>query len=124
MRAERAVEPTKVREHHSDLTAFGRIMRSDWRSSLLMGLRVVSLAAVRYSAQQLAAMAQRHNANLFEVLICQIRKDGKIDVVLGKALSVLPETELLEPVRNPLHRGRTPEGFSSMVRSRTGAAKQ
>ena len=32
------------------------------------------------------AMAQRHNADLFEVLICQIRKDGKIDVVLGTAL--------------------------------------
>jgi hypothetical protein len=37
------------------------------------------------------AMAQRHNADLFEVLICQIRKDGKIDVVLGKTLGILSE---------------------------------
>ena len=38
-------------------------------------------------------MAERRDADLFEVLIGQIRKNGKIDVVLGKALSVLPETE-------------------------------
>jgi hypothetical protein len=38
-------------------------------------------------------MAERQNADLFEVLICEISKDGQIDVVLGKALSVLPETE-------------------------------
>ena len=48
-------------------------------------------------------MAERRNANLFEVLICEISKDGKINVVLGKALSVLPETEVLKPVRNLLH---------------------
>src|SRR5262245_53480923 len=56
-------------------------------------------------AQQLAAMAERRNADLFEVLICQISKDGKIDVVLGKAVSVLPETELLKPICNLLHLG-------------------
>jgi hypothetical protein len=33
-----------------------------------------------------------------------MRQDGEIDVILGKALSVLPETELLKPVRNLLHR--------------------
>ena len=48
-------------------------------------------------------MAERRNADLFEVLICQISKDEKIDVVLGKALGVLPETELLKPVRNRPH---------------------
>jgi hypothetical protein len=31
----------------------------------------------------------------------------EINVVLGKALNVLSDTELLEPVRNLLHRGRT-----------------
>ena len=40
-------------------------------------------------------MTQRRNANLFEVLIGQIGQDDKADVVLGKALRVLPETELL-----------------------------
>jgi hypothetical protein len=37
--------------------------------------------------------------------VCQIRQDAKANVILGKALSVLPETELFEPVRNQLHRG-------------------
>src|SRR5215831_26576 len=100
-------------------------MRSDWRARRAAGLCcfVPDPVQIDYCAQQLAAMAERHNADLFEVLICEINKDGKIDVVLGKALSVLLETELLEPVRNLLHRGRTPEVYSSMVRSRTGAAK-
>src|SRR6516225_7570154 len=31
-------------------------------------------------------------------------EDGNVNFVLGKALSVLPETELIEPVRNLLHR--------------------
>jgi hypothetical protein len=98
----------------------------DWRSRGADGLycSVLDPAQINYRAQQLATMAERCNADLFEVLICQVSKDSKIDVVLGKALSVLPETELLEPVRNLLHRGRAPEVFSSMVRSRTGAAKQ
>ena len=48
-------------------------------------------------------MTERH-PNVLEVLIREIRQDGKADVVLGKALRVLPETELLKPVRNLLHR--------------------
>src|SRR5271166_1584898 len=31
--------------------------------------------------------------------------DG-VNVILGKALGVLPETEFLQPIRNRLHRGR------------------
>jgi hypothetical protein len=31
-------------------------------------------------------------------------ENGNVDLVLGKSLSVLPETELSEPVRNLLHR--------------------
>src|SRR5262249_36531829 len=31
-------------------------------------------------------------------------ENGNVNLVLGKALSVLPETELSEPVRNLLHR--------------------
>ena len=53
-------------------------------------------------------MTKRH-PDFFEVLVCQIRQDGETDVILGKALSVLPETELLKPVCNLLHCG-PPEG--------------
>ena len=44
------------------------------------------------------------NTDFLEVLICEMAENGDVDLVLGKALSVLPETELFEPVRNPLHR--------------------
>jgi hypothetical protein len=43
-------------------------------------------------------MPERRNANLFEILIGQVTQNGEINVVLGKALSVVPETELFEPV--------------------------
>ena len=48
-------------------------------------------------------MAERRYADFFEVLIAQIWQDDKADIILGKALSVLPETELLQPLRNLLH---------------------
>jgi hypothetical protein len=38
-------------------------------------------------------VTERRSANLFEVLIGQIRQDDKANVIPGKAL--LPETELL-----------------------------
>src|SRR5215831_13793666 len=50
-------------------------------------------------------MTERRDADFFEVLIGQIRQDDKGNVVLGKALRVLPETEFLKPVCNLLHRG-------------------
>src|SRR6476659_3144032 len=47
------------------------------------------------------------DTDLFQISIRQVGKHREINVVLGKALNVLPDTELLEPVRNLLHRGRT-----------------
>ena len=44
------------------------------------------------------------NTDFPEVLICEMAENGNVDLVLGKALSVLLETKLFEPVRNPLHR--------------------
>jgi hypothetical protein len=38
----------------------------------------------------------------------EIGQDGKADIVLGKSLRVLPETELLKPVSDLLHRGSAP----------------
>src|SRR5262249_60721397 len=49
-------------------------------------------------------MPDRRDANLFEILIGQVTQNIEINIILGKALSVLPETELFEPVRNLLHR--------------------
>src|SRR5262249_24422866 len=57
--------------------------------------------------ENFAPMPER-DPDLFQIGIRQIGEHREISVVLGKALSVLPDTELLEPVRNLLHRGRTP----------------
>src|SRR6516162_5197216 len=48
-------------------------------------------------------MAERRDTDLFEVLIGQIRQNNKANVILGKALSVLLETELLEPLVGLMH---------------------
>jgi hypothetical protein len=61
-------------------------------------VRSWALIEVSDRAQQLKSMTQRH-PDLFEVLISQIGQDGKADVVLGKALCILTETELLQPRR-------------------------
>jgi hypothetical protein len=50
-------------------------------------------------------MAQGGHSELFKVMVGQVSQDGKVDVILSKALSVLPETEIFEPVRNLLHHG-------------------
>src|SRR5262252_7332569 len=49
-------------------------------------------------------MPDRGDANLFEILVGQVTQNFEINIILGKALSVLPETEPFEPVRNLLHR--------------------
>ena len=49
-------------------------------------------------------MAERRNADLFEVLIRQISKDSEIDVILGKTFRVNGHAKLFEPIRNLLHR--------------------
>jgi hypothetical protein len=48
-------------------------------------------------------MPDRGDANLFEILVGQVTQNLEINIILGKALSVLPETEPFEPVRNLLH---------------------
>ena len=54
--------------------------------------------------QQLATMAERRNADLFEVLVGEMAEHRHIDLVLGKALRVFGHAELFEPVRYLLHR--------------------
>jgi hypothetical protein len=45
------------------------------------------------------------DAEFLKILIRQIGENAEVDPVLGKTLSVLPKSELFEPVRNLLHRG-------------------
>ena len=48
-------------------------------------------------------------------------QDGSVDVILGKALCVLPETELLKPVSDLLHRL---SAYLSRYRITAGATHQ
>jgi hypothetical protein len=47
-------------------------------------------------------MPKRH-ADLFKVSVGQVRQYRNVDVILGKALRVLPEAELLKPISDLLH---------------------
>jgi hypothetical protein len=55
----------------------------------------------------LAFNDQQCDGRLLWVLIGQLRENREINTVFGKAPGVLGHAELLEPVRNVLHRGRT-----------------
>src|SRR6516225_9380067 len=94
----------EVREHHRDLPALGGVL----------GLRLCfdpgSFTCYRGGAGQLAdgrehfAPMSKRDAKLFEVLIGQITQYRDIDVVFDKALGVLGQAELFEPVRDLPHR--------------------
>src|SRR5258708_1334098 len=62
------------------------------------------LIELRNRAQYLPAMAER-DTDFFEVMVGQIAQNAWINVVLGKALRVLPQAKCVEPVRNLLHGG-------------------
>jgi hypothetical protein len=53
-------------------------------------------------------VAERGDAEFLQIGVRELREKNKIDVVLGKALGVLPETELLKPISDLLHRGSAP----------------
>ena len=55
-------------------------------------------------------MAER-DTDFFEVMVGQIAQNAWINVVLGKALRVLPKSKLLEPLRNLLHGLHRPRGW-------------
>src|SRR6516164_7107341 len=48
-------------------------------------------------------MTERGDTEVFQVLVRQVGQNAKINIVLGKALSVLLKPELFEPIRNLLH---------------------
>jgi hypothetical protein len=52
--------------------------------------------------EQFTSMPERY-ADVLEILIRQMPEHGNVNFILGKALRVLPETQLSKPVRNLLH---------------------
>jgi len=55
-------------------------------------------------AQNFAAMTERSDTEVFQVLVCQIPENREIDIVVSKALGVLGHSEFFEPISNLLHR--------------------
>jgi hypothetical protein len=55
-------------------------------------------------AQNLAAMTERSDTEVFQVLVRQIAEDREVDIVVSKALGVLGHSEFFEPISNLLHR--------------------
>ena len=80
----------QVEEHHCDLAALGGFLGADCRR--------------RADGRQYFSSMPEWDADVLEVLIGQIAEDRDIDHVLGKALSVLGQTDLFEPITNIQHR--------------------
>ena len=49
-------------------------------------------------------MTERGDAEVFQVLVRQVGQNAKINIVLGKVLSVFFEPDLLKPICNLWHR--------------------
>src|SRR6185436_15456425 len=92
IRAESAVEPT--RSENITVT---------WRRFGAVGSFWLRWRGRRYrrsfgdSFQQPFAVAERSDAEFLQVGVVELGENCKVDVVLGKPLRVLPETELLQP---------------------------
>jgi len=100
----------KVAEHHGELAALGGVLwlGLGYRGGLRRDRDISGKVANR--SQYLPPMSKR-DADVLEVLIGQMVKNGDINVVLGKALGVLGQAERSEPLRNLLHGGPHPDGF-------------
>src|SRR6516164_1548215 len=103
MRVESAVEPTRSREHHRDLAAFGSV-GARLHSGCKFGCRPGSAGKLTDRREYLSPMP-KGDADVFEILIGQIAKYRDINTVLGKGPRVLGHAEFFEPVSNLLHRG-------------------
>src|SRR5262249_8395954 len=97
--------------------AFGSVLRprNHWLCGRA-GSNCLSGFKTGYCAQNFAAIT-KDNAEVFQVLIGQVRKDGEINAAFSKTLSVLGHAELFEPVSNLLH-WRPPTDFALSVLDR------
>ena len=97
------------------MTVTWRARRSLEASALILQAAALLSASdkARNGSQDFAPMPKR-DADLFKIGVGQVRQYRQVDVVLGKALRVLPETELLKPVSDLLHRRSAPR-FSGLT---------
>src|SRR5262245_42090183 len=82
------------------MTALGSVLRR--RFSCSFGWCESGPLKFRDRAQDLAAMPQQ-NAEILEVLLCQVAEDRKINGVIGEPLGVLTQADRCEPLGNAFH---------------------
>src|SRR4051812_44357453 len=85
---DKAVEPTRSSEHHSELTTFSGVFdpRLDHRGGMRHDRGITSKVADR--AEQLTAIAKQ-DPQLLQVVICQLGKHREINTVLCETLRIL-----------------------------------
>src|SRR5262245_66656829 len=90
------------------MTALGSVLRR--RFSCSFGWCESGSLKFRDGAQHLAAMPQQ-NAEIFEVLLCQVAEDRRINAVIAEPLGVFSQADRCEPLGNAFHgTSRRPAG--------------
>src|SRR5262245_18978217 len=105
------------------MTALGSVLRR--RFSCSFGWCESGPLKFRDGAQHLAAMPQQ-NAEILEVLLCQVAEDRKLNGVMNEPLGVLTQADRCEPLGNAFHgTARRPAGgFCARAASGHAAAAQ
>src|SRR5262249_20086328 len=80
----------QIREHHRDLAALGGVVG--------FRLRYGDGYQGRDRLQQLLAMAERRDADVLEIVVCQLAEQLAVDVVGAENLGILSETDPAEPI--------------------------
>ena len=86
----------QVREHHRDLAALGSIVRLRFNQRRLRQNRS-GAGKLSNRFQQLLAMAERHDADVLEIVVGQPAQQLDVDVVGTEHLGILGETDPAEP---------------------------
>src|SRR5580704_1725915 len=102
MRAESAVEPTRsenIRNLATLCTVFGRGARGAGRGRHVSGRRLAARISAQSSdsIEQLAAVPQRGNAKLLQVLSRQARKNRFVNLILAECSLVLSKAKAPQP---------------------------
>ena len=120
MRAESAVEPTKVGEHHRHLAALGAVFgRCAWgtrRGRCVNGGRLAARVAAQSSdgIEQLHAVPECRDAKLLQVLVRQARKNRLVYLVLAECRLVLSEAQAPQPDHD-VHDGAHNSGLLHII---------
>src|SRR5262249_10333683 len=97
-----------IADHLGKMTALGSVLRR--RFSCSFGWCESGPLKFRDGAQNLSTMPQQ-NAEILEVLLCQVAEDRKINGVIAEPLGVLTQADRCEPLGNAFHgTSRRPAG--------------